>query len=83
MVNDRGLLNKKLNKVVTSIHVSVPNIVTILDTLALLLEVYQAVLDLANVTFLYACDHRVIRSIPIVVGMTTMDFARASVRLHA
>lgn len=52
MVNDRGLLNKKLNKVVTSIHVTVPNIVTILDTLALLLEVYQAVLDLANVTFL-------------------------------
>lgn len=41
----------ELNKVAPSIHAEVPNIVTILDTLITVLEVYHALLDLASTFF--------------------------------
>ena len=44
---------QELNKVVPSIHVAVPDIVTILDTLAMVLGMYHAVLNLANAFFIY------------------------------
>lgn len=40
-----------LNKVAFCIHVAVPNIAAILDTLATVLGMYRALLDLANAFF--------------------------------
>ena len=40
-----------LNKVAFPIHVAVPNIAAILDTLATVLGMYRALLDLANAFF--------------------------------
>lgn len=48
----------KLNKVVLPIHVAVPNIDTILDTLATVLGVYHAVLDLAMFSSQYTSDRK-------------------------
>lgn len=47
-INCRGL-----NKVLYSIHATVPNIATILDMLASILGVYHTVLDLENVFSAY------------------------------
>lgn len=40
--------HQELNKVVSTIHVAMPNIATSSDTLAMTLGVYRDVLDLAN-----------------------------------
>ena len=41
----------RMNMVAPLIHVAVPNITTILDSLAMVLGVYHTVLDLANAFF--------------------------------
>lgn len=42
---------RKLNKTVPPFHAAVPNVTTILDTLAAVLEMYHVVLHLANAFF--------------------------------
>ena len=73
----------ELSKVVSPIHKTVPQIATILDTLATVLGVFHAMQDLANAFFQSPPGHWVTRSICLHVGGATVGFSGTSPRLPA
>ena len=73
----------ELSKVVSPIHATVPQIATILDTLATVLGVFHAMQDLANAFFQSLPGHWVTRSICLHVGGATVGFSGTSPRLPA